>query len=269
MNNKGFAVSTILYGLSIMGFLIVLVLIGIMASNRSNTKDFVMQVEDELNRFSSKQTEIVSNGNTNYPQEYFTLDGTNDYWYKIELWNGKTYKSSTFKISPNTLIFFYIGNGSDIPTIACLDGDSRDNCKQGGNKLIMSTATGINNKTSVSQKSDAETGDSARQVYLIGSYQNEYSFNNVHEDYKVRVSLSSMDEAGSYLEGPSGDVAGVFYIQTGNSFYKSDSSCHITATKFTGDQDQQWTVIGGTKINVKYKDCSSTSISGNFYNALF
>ena len=68
MNNKGFAVSTILYGLSIMGFLIVLVLIGIMASNRSNTKDFVMQVEDELNRFSSKQTEIVSNGNTNYPQ---------------------------------------------------------------------------------------------------------------------------------------------------------------------------------------------------------
>ena len=48
MNNKGFAVSTILYGLSIMGFLIVLVLIGLMASSRSNTRDFVQQVEDEF-----------------------------------------------------------------------------------------------------------------------------------------------------------------------------------------------------------------------------
>ena len=265
MNNKGFAVSTILYGLSIMGFLIVLVLIGIMASNRSNTKDFVMQVEDELNRFSSKQTEIVSNGNTNYPQEYFTLDGTNDYWYKIELWNGKTYKSSTFKISPNTLIFFYIGNGSDIPTIACLDGEARANCKADNNNLIMSTG-GVGSTGIISQSADAADGDTRA---VDTNSKNNYSFTDARYDQKVRVSLSSMDEAGSYLEGPSGDVAGVFYIQTGNSFYKSDSSCHITATKFTGDQDQQWTVIGGTKINVKYKDCSSTSISGTPYNALF
>ena len=271
MNNKGFAVSTILYGLSIMGFLIVLVLIGIMASNRSNTKDFVMQVEDELNRFSSKQTEIVSNGNTNYPQEFFTLDGTTSYWYKIELWNGKKYISSTFKVSSNTIIFFYIGNGTDdVPTIACLDGDSRDNCKQGGNKLIMSTATGINNKTSVSQGSDAETGDSARRVYLIGSTQNEYSFNNVQEDYKVRVSLSSMDTDPTYLNAPDQYIAGVFYIKgSGDNFYYCDSSCNIHQSKFTGDQNQQWTIINNQKTNAKYKTCTSNGIPGATYNALF
>ena len=267
MNNKGFAVSTILYGLSIMGFLIVLVLIGLMASNRSNTKDFVMQVEDELNRFSSKQTEINFNNNTNYPHEYFTLDGTNDYWYKIELWNGSTYKSATYRITPNTLIFFYIGDGGDIPTIACIDGESRDNCTKDGGNLILSTAEegsgGI-----IKQGSDAEGEGDNRAVYALNP-QNRYTFTGVQSAKKVRVSLSSMDITGSYLDGPSGDVAGVFYIRSGSGFYKSDPSCHITATQFTGDQDQQWTVIGGTKINAKYKDCSSTSISGTFYNALF
>jgi hypothetical protein len=267
MNNKGFAVSTILYGLSIMGFLIVLVLIGLMASNRSNTKDFVMQVEDELNRFSSKQTEINFNNNTNYPHEYFTLDGTNDYWYKIELWNGTTYRSATFKISPNTLIYFYIGDRADIPTIACIDGESRDNCTKDSGNLILST-TGESSGGVIKQDSDAEGEGNNRAVYASNP-QNGYTFTGVQSAQKVRVSLSSMDEAGSYLSEPSIDVAGVFYIQTGNSFYKSDSSCHITATSFTGNQDQQWTVIGGTKINAKYKDCSSTSISGHFYNALF
>ncbi|MBQ1551168.1 MAG: hypothetical protein IIZ67_03610 [Bacilli bacterium] len=267
MNNKGFAVSTILYGLSIMGFLIVLVLIGLMASNRSNTKDFVMQVEDELNRFSSKQTEIMNNGNTNYPQEYFTLDGTNDYWYKIELWNGKTYTSATYRITPNTLIFFYIGNGGDIPTIACIDGESRANCEPTGPNLILST-TGDSSGGTIRQNSDAEGEGDNRAVYASDP-QNGYTFTDTHYDQKVRVSMSSMDITGSYLPSPSSEVAGVFYIKTGNDFYKSDSSCHITATPFTGNQDQQWTVIGGTKINAKYKDCSSTSISGNFYNALF
>ena len=266
MNNKGFAVSTILYGLSIMGFLIVLVLIGLMASNRSNTKDFVMQVEDELNRFSSKQTEIAFNGNTNYPQEYFTMDGTNDYWYKIELWNGKTYKSSTFKISPNTLIFFYIGNGGDIPTIACLDGEARENCKAEKNNLIMSTegeeSTGI-----ISQKSDA--GDSEIRAIYVNQKQNNYGFDNAYPNQKVRVSLSSMDEAGGFLKHPNDNVAGVFYLGSDQSIYTCNNGSTVSTGKFTGDQNQQWTIINGTATNVKYKSCTVPYSGQEHHNALF
>ena len=268
MNNKGFAVSTILYGLSIMGFLIVLVLIGLMASNRSNTKDFVMQVEDELNRFSSKQTEIAFNGNTNYPQEYFTMDGTNAYWYKIELWNGNTYKSSTFKISPNTLIFFYIGNGGNIPTIACLDGEARENCRAEKHNLIMSTAeegsTGI-----ISQSSDVEVGDGYTREVDTNS-KNNYSFTDAHYDQKVRVSLSSMDETGGFLDHPNSNIAGVFYIRNGNKVYSCSGTSVNSNAYFTGNQDQQWTIINGEATNVKYKECKTTYNNGQTtHNALF
>ena len=265
MNNKGFAVSTILYGLSIMGFLIVLVLIGLMASNRSNTKDFVMQVEDELNRFSSKQTEINFNNNTNYPHEYFTLDGTNDYWYKIELWNGTTYRSATFKISPNTLIYFYIGDRADIPTIACIDGESRDNCTKDGGNLILST-TGESSGGVIKQDSDA--GDSEIREVYVNQKQNEYGFDNAYPNQKVRVSLSSMDEAGGFLKHPNDNVAGVFYLGSDQNIYTCNGST-VSTGKFTGDQNQQWTIINGTATNVKYNSCTTSYSGQEHHNALF
>ncbi len=298
MNNKGFAVSTILYGLSIMGFLIVVVLISLMSSNRSNTKDFIQQVEDELNRYASKQTVITpyidSNGdnNTNYPQEFFTLEGS-EYWYKIELWNNGIYKSATFKVSPNTIIFFYIGNG-DIPTIACLDGDSRENCAPGGNKLIMSTAQGDailgdngindNDNHKVTQGTDWEEDINSgpktiedtdtRVVYLKNTTETDNRPHNIYQipssDSKARISLVSLDEKASYLEEPDTNIAGVFYIQNGNKVYSCNGTSVKTNADFTGDQDQQWTVVGDTATNVKYKNCSFTpGGSVTYHNALF
>ena len=289
MNNKGFAVSTILYGLSIMGFLIVLVLIGLMASSRSNTRDFVQQVEDELNRYASKQTVITPyNNNVNYPQEFFTLEGS-EYWYKIELWNGNTYKSATFKVSPNTIIFFYIGDGAT-PTIACLDGDTRENCTEGSGSLIMSTAItgdGINDNADhkVTQKTDWEKDDKSgpmtiednatRVVYLKNNTnpnnrpQNTYQIQS--SGSKARISLVSLDEKASYLERPDTSIAGVFYIENGNKVYSCNGTSVNKNAAFTGEQDQQWTIVGSEATNVKYKDCK-TNYNGpgqETHNALF
>lgn len=272
MNNKGFAVSTILYGLSIMGFLIVLVLIGLMASNRSNTRSFVQQVEDELNRFSSKQTVITQyNNNPYYPQEFFTLDGTNAYWYKIELWSGNTYKSATFKITPNTLIFFYIGNGT-APTIACIDGDSRDNCAAGSDNLIMSTeitGDGINGKDQVEQDA-VDRSINPRIVYLHGTNgaKNTYQY-TTNNQYKARISLASMDEDGGYLDDPSNDIAGVFYLGSNNHLYSCNGGSASYNNAFTGDQDQQWTIINNQATNVKHKNCTVTYTGQEHHNALF
>lgn len=52
LTNKGFAVSTVLYGIVIMVFLVVMVLIATMVTNRSNTKDLVKTTEEELNELS-------------------------------------------------------------------------------------------------------------------------------------------------------------------------------------------------------------------------
>ena len=40
MNKKGFAISTVIYGLSIMGVLIVSILMGIMSTTRANNREF-------------------------------------------------------------------------------------------------------------------------------------------------------------------------------------------------------------------------------------
>ncbi len=49
LNNKGFAVSTILYGILIMAILIMTLLMGTMAFTRKSSVDFVSQIEKELN----------------------------------------------------------------------------------------------------------------------------------------------------------------------------------------------------------------------------
>ena len=50
MNNKGFAITTLLYGLMSVGFLVMTLLMGIMSQNRQNTSTLVKKIEEELNK---------------------------------------------------------------------------------------------------------------------------------------------------------------------------------------------------------------------------
>ena len=46
LNNKGFAISTIIYGLSIMGILLVAMIMAEMATIRSNTRQMSKSIEE-------------------------------------------------------------------------------------------------------------------------------------------------------------------------------------------------------------------------------
>ncbi len=143
LNNKGFAISTMLYGLSIMGVLIVLLLMSIMSSNRINTANFVNQIEDDLNRFSLTETTIRSSAETTGAQEYIVPYGQAG-WYKIELWGasggdknghigGKgAYTSGVIYLEENTHLYFYIGT----------QGTTSAGGKNGGGPSNSSTAGG-------------------------------------------------------------------------------------------------------------------------------
>ncbi len=48
LNNKGFAISTMLYGLLIIAVLLIFMLLSIVAFNKKSNDDFVRQVEQEL-----------------------------------------------------------------------------------------------------------------------------------------------------------------------------------------------------------------------------
>lgn len=122
MNNKGFAISTLLYGLSIMGVLIVIVLMSIMSTNRVNTAGFVRQIEEDLNRFSLTETTMIATNDTNGAQEYIVPYGQGG-WYKIELWGaaggskdgnvhqgGKgAYTSGVIYLEDNTHLYIFLG----------------------------------------------------------------------------------------------------------------------------------------------------------------
>lgn len=49
LNNKGFAISTILYGILAMASLILLLLIGTMSASKKNNDTFIQQIEADLN----------------------------------------------------------------------------------------------------------------------------------------------------------------------------------------------------------------------------
>ena len=85
LDNRGFAFSTILYGLMLLGIMIIFVIMSTMQTNRQTNKDFVKKIEDELNRFSLTNTNLSSTGSSTDSQEYIVPIGESG-WYKIELW---------------------------------------------------------------------------------------------------------------------------------------------------------------------------------------
>lgn len=54
LNNNGFAVSTILYSLLLIGTLVLFLLIGNLNFERKSTDEFVTNIEKELNSYARK-----------------------------------------------------------------------------------------------------------------------------------------------------------------------------------------------------------------------
>jgi len=117
MNNKGFAISTVIYGLSIMSILIVSILMGTMSSTRSNSRKLSKTIEEELNRYSKTDTSFkASTASTPEAQEYIVPTGQSG-WYRIELWGAQggnngglgAYTSGIIKLNEGDILYFYVG----------------------------------------------------------------------------------------------------------------------------------------------------------------
>lgn len=142
LNNKGFAISTILYSLLIMIFIIVALMMGIMASNRRNVKDLITTIEEELNRYSLTTTEFLPTTGSDQAQEYVVPYGKAG-WYKIELWGaaggnstvagGKgAYTSGMIYLAENTSLYFYVGGQGTGTTGGTNGGGNGNNAGAGG-----------------------------------------------------------------------------------------------------------------------------------------
>ena len=65
VNNKGFAITTLIYGLAILVLLLIVIIMATLSSMRSNIKEMANQVENELISQSTSSVEYSKTDITN------------------------------------------------------------------------------------------------------------------------------------------------------------------------------------------------------------
>ncbi len=152
LNNQGFAISTVLYGLVVMLFLIVLLLISIMSQNRTNTKQLVQTIEDELNRYSETTTSFAYRSGDTQGQAYRVPSGQAG-WYKIELWGASVSKKGdytsgiTYLEEGRTIYFFIGGTSSSISsTEVRLTNGTREDATSKNSQIMVAAGNGGSSK---------------------------------------------------------------------------------------------------------------------------
>ena len=112
LNNKGFAISTLIYGLSIMGIMLIAILMGIMAVNRTNNRLLSDQIEEDLTKHS--QTDTSYSASTT--ERTFTVPVGEAGWYKIELWGAGgagggrgAYTYGVIELEEEDALYFNVG----------------------------------------------------------------------------------------------------------------------------------------------------------------
>lgn len=115
LNNKGFAITTIVYGLAIMSTMILTLVMSLLATTRRDNNNLATEVEAELNRFS--KTSVIFNSASAAGQEYIIPEGQAG-WYRIELWGAQgggdngglgAYTSGVIKLEEGDVLYFVIG----------------------------------------------------------------------------------------------------------------------------------------------------------------
>ena len=78
MNKKGFAITAVIYGLSILGILIITILMGTLSSSRNNVSEEAKRIEKELIAFNKSSVTYTTG------QYYYTVPEGETGWYRIE-----------------------------------------------------------------------------------------------------------------------------------------------------------------------------------------
>lgn len=214
LNNKGFAISTVLYSLLIMVLLIVVLLMGIMASNRHNSKDLVSTIEEELNRYSLTATTFSATDTTSAVSQEFIVPYGKAGWYKIELWGASggdvggnkggagAYTSGVIYLEENEALYFYVGTKpSSTAGGANGGGKGSNNAAGGGGATDVRLVSGTwNDASSLQTRIMVASGGSGATQNASG--QNGGSI----ETYSAAVDNGATQTSGG--TSPTGGAAG-------------------------------------------------------------
>ena len=241
MNNKGFAISTLIYGLSIMGMMLIAILMGIMSVNRANNRALSNEIEEELNKFS--QTDTVYTATTTGGQEYTVPSGESG-WYRIELWGASgansnsglgAYTSGVSELEEEDKLYFFIGkqgtgsNGGGSTDVRLQNSSTVEGYRS---RLMVAAGGGVNpgahggtlvGYTSTMVSSDGKlnitTGSrdySLKTKNLLG-YPDNYALSSLNTSNINSIGavtpISSSGQGGSgFFSSSSASVGGTSYI---------------------------------------------------------
>ena len=152
MNNKGFAITTLIYGLTIMGTLLIIIIMATLSSTRNSVKELASSIEKELLAYND--------GNTSYrattSKKFYTFTPAEgqEGFYRIELWGpqgsrgsnscngGKgAYTSGIIYLEKEQSIGIHVGNCGEASYILAQNSDSNNAYS---NKVIMRAGAGGN-----------------------------------------------------------------------------------------------------------------------------
>lgn len=135
LNNKGFAISTVVYGLCIMGILIVMIVMRSMAANRTNQKAISESIENELNRLSKTEIRLQAVPSELSGGSLSKIVIPDSGWYKIELWGAQggngtgglgAYTSGIIHLNSGDVLYYHKGmmtpDGGESTDIRLVDG---------------------------------------------------------------------------------------------------------------------------------------------------
>lgn len=99
INNKnGFAITALLYGLSIMALMVVALMMSVMQNSRKNSSSLVRSIEEELNAYGETAQQYTSGSH-----DYYVPEGQTGY-FKIELSKGNSMVTGTIYLEAGTIL---------------------------------------------------------------------------------------------------------------------------------------------------------------------
>ena len=255
MNNKGFAISTMLYGLSIVGLLIAVALLQTLSSTRSEERQLVTSVEDELNTFSATSKFFGKSG-TNMAN--YIIPNYETGWYKIELWGSKSsagvqgsYSTATLYIQRNTPLYFYLGNKTSPTTYLCMKSNKVNCTKSTAGTYVMNSEAKFTALTP-SETSPFPNGNVFNTAGKNFRTETIYHLTKINNDEfgKARVTLVSKKydndtDSKRYVPIKNASASsGTYYIidrTDGKALtYKEGSFPQVTFENFDGNGNQKW-----------------------------
>lgn len=183
MNNKGFAITTLVYGLSIMGILLISIIMATLSSTRKNIRELSEKVEQDLLNYS--KSSVVATGASGY-----TVPSGEGGYYRIEAWGPQSssaggcsgspgmYLTGLIELKENDTLVLLPGGCGFTTTVRKKDGDYETE--------IINTSGNLN-------------GDSSKPVYHDKSVYDVLSYDHANAG-GGKVVLSKVSPYRSYSE---------------------------------------------------------------------